>query len=139
MNEQQNTDLVKKLYAAFGRGDIQTILDNLTDDVEWEEEGPSAIPYVGKKKGRGEVAGFFQALSSGQADQKLTMDTFIAQGDQVAALGRYGASVKATGKKFDTQAAHFFTIRGGKVARFVALGDTAATVEAYTGRAAAGR
>jgi hypothetical protein len=31
MQEQQNIDLVKKLYAAFGKGDIETIIDHLAD------------------------------------------------------------------------------------------------------------
>ena len=29
MQEQQNIDLVKKLYGAFGKGDIDTIIDHL--------------------------------------------------------------------------------------------------------------
>ena len=35
MNEQQNQALIQNMYDAFGRGDIHTILNNLTDDVEW--------------------------------------------------------------------------------------------------------
>ncbi len=52
MNEQQNTVLIQKIYAAFARGDIQTILDNLTSDVEWTLEGPAIIPFAGKRNGR---------------------------------------------------------------------------------------
>src|ERR1700730_6131673 len=31
MLEQDNIDLIKKLYAAFGKGDIETIVDHLAD------------------------------------------------------------------------------------------------------------
>jgi ketosteroid isomerase-like protein len=44
MNEEQNTALVRKLYDAFARGDIQTILGNLTGGVEWIQDGPTVIP-----------------------------------------------------------------------------------------------
>jgi ketosteroid isomerase-like protein len=136
MNEQQNEALIRKVYAAFGRGDLQEILASLTDDIEWTLEGPSILPYAGKKKGVAEVTEFFNALSGTQSDMKLTTEDLIAQGDKVATLGRYAGTVKATGKKFDSPIAHFFTIRDGKISRFVDVGDTAAMVEAYRGMSA---
>ncbi len=33
MTEQENVQLIQELYAAFGRGDVPAILDQLTDDV----------------------------------------------------------------------------------------------------------
>jgi ketosteroid isomerase-like protein len=137
MNEQQNVALIKKLYAAFERGDVQTILDNLADDVEWTLEGPAIIPYTGKRTGPAQVLGFFQALAGTQSEIKLTTEAFVAQGDTVATLGRYAATVKATSKKFDSAVGHFFTIRDGKVARFVDFGDTAAMADAYAAKSAA--
>ena len=43
MQEQQNIDLVKKLYGAFGKGDIQTIIDHLSDHLIWRFDAPSVI------------------------------------------------------------------------------------------------
>ena len=139
MSEQQNTALIQKLYDAFAQDDIQAILDNLTDDVEWTLEGPSIIPFAGKRKGPSQVLGFFQALASTQQNMKLTTERWVAQGDTVATLSRYSGTVKATGKSFDTPVGHFFTIRNGKISGFVDLLDTAAFVDAYTAASAAGR
>jgi ketosteroid isomerase-like protein len=139
MNEQQNVALIQKLYSAFSRGDIQTILDNVTPDVEWILEGPEIIPFAGKRTGPDQVRGFFTALGSTQSDQKLTIDDYIAQGDKVAAVGRYSAVVTATGKKLNSAAAHIFTIRDGKVSRFLDFGDTAQAADAYTTTRAASR
>lgn len=134
MNEQQNVALVQKMYDAFGRGDIQTIVEHLTDDVEWLAEGPSSVVYFGKMKGPAEVQSkFFGGIAATQEDMKLTMEDFLVQGDGVATFGRYSAKVKATGKRFDAPLAHLFRIRGGKVFKFVNLGDTAAVAEAYSG------
>ena len=33
--ESAGVDMIKKLYAAFGRGDIPAILDALSPDVTW--------------------------------------------------------------------------------------------------------
>jgi ketosteroid isomerase-like protein len=136
MNEQDNIALIKKLYDAFARGDIKTITDNLTDDIEWIAEGPSTVAYFGTMRGPAEVQSkFFGGLGGTQEEQKLTPGDFVAQGDSVAMFGRYSAKVKATGKRFDSALAHFFRIRNGKVSKFVNVGDTAAVAEAYGGSA----
>jgi ketosteroid isomerase-like protein len=139
MNEQANTKLVQDMYAAFGRGDIQTILDHLASDVEWVLDGPSTIPFAGKRKGPVQVRGFFEALGGTQQDQKLTITDYIAQGDNVATVGRYSAKVKETGRQMDSAVAHIFTIRDGKVTRFLDFGDTAHMAEAYKPKTATAR
>lgn len=136
MNEQQNVALVKEMYAAFGRGDVQAIIKHLTDDIEWTLEAPDTIPFAGKKVGPAAVLGFFQTLGTTQDNPKLTTDEFIAQGDKVATTGRYSATVKATGKRFDCAVAHIFTIRNGKVGRFQDFLDTAQMADAYTPKSA---
>ena len=35
-----NTDTVREIYEAFGRGDVAAILDRLDDAVEWETQAP---------------------------------------------------------------------------------------------------
>ena len=95
MSEQQNKDLIQSVYDAFGRGDIQTILNKLADDVDWTLEGPSVIPFTGKRKGVAQVKQFFDALATTQTNHKLTMEPLIAQGDQVAGLGLYAAGTGA--------------------------------------------
>lgn len=138
MSEQQNVQLIQSMYDAFARGDIQTIMDHLTDDVEWIAEGPSSVAYFGKMKGPADVQSkFFGGLAGTQEDMKLTISDYIAQGDGVATFGRYSARVKATGKRFDAPVGHLFRIRDGKVTKFVNMADTAAVAAAYSTAAAA--
>ncbi len=139
MSEQKNTDTIKTMYAAFARGDVQAIMNSLSDDVVWSLEGPSIIPFAGMRRGKTEVMGFFTALGTTQTNQKLTIDTYIAQGDHVATVGRYAATVTATGKSFDSRVAHVFTLRDGKVTALADFADTALMVEVYTHAAAAAR
>ena len=136
MSEQSNADLVLSLYAAFGRGDVEYILDRVNDDVEWITEGPDVIPYCGKLHGKAGVLGFFHALGATQTDQKLTTDKVVAQGDSVATFGRYAATVTSTGRRADSAVAHLFTIRDGKVSLFLDFFDSAAFASAYTASAA---
>ena len=131
MNEQANVDLIKKLYAAFAAGDIQTIINHLDAGVEWRCEGPSVVPYCGHFQGPDNVLKFFAALASTQAGMKLTTDEYIAQDDKVVTVGRYSANVPATGKTLDSAITHIFTIRDGRVTRFHDFADTAQMADAY--------
>jgi ketosteroid isomerase-like protein len=139
MSEQQNAALIQSVYDAFKRGDLPFILARLTEDVEWTLEGPSIIPYAGKRKGIAQVKEFFEALAGTQTNMKLTMGPLVAQGDRVTGLGRFAATVVATGRSFDSPVGHFFTVRDGKISGFVDLVDTAAMAEAYRAAASAAR
>jgi ketosteroid isomerase-like protein len=98
MNEQKNTELIETLYAAFSRGDVQTILDGVTSDTVWTTEGPATVPYTGERHGPEGVLGFFQGLGGTLDNMRLTTSHFVAQGNAVMTLGRFAGTVKATGK-----------------------------------------
>lgn len=136
MNEQRNIQAVRDAYAAFGRGDITSVLDTLTDDVEWDIPGTSDIPYAGVYRGIGGAADFFRALGEADEIQLFEPERFFASGDMVVALGRYAARVRKTGKVAQSAWVHTFTFRGDKVAKFREYADTAKYAQAYTAAAA---
>lgn len=125
-----NTETVQELYAAFGRGDVPSILAKLDDDVVWEAEGPAVVSFCGHRRGVSGAKGFFEALAADHANPQLTITEYVASGDAVMTLGRYRAVMKATGKTFDSPIAHYWKFRDGRVARYVALANTAAAVDA---------
>jgi ketosteroid isomerase-like protein len=126
-------DLIKKVYGAFGKGDIETIIDHLADQLVWRFDAPSVIPYAGEHDTRDQVrGGFFGALASTQKDYTLSTDEFIVQDDNVIMVGRYGATVTSTGKSFDLPLVHVWTVQNGKIKRFVNVTDTAKVSEAHT-------
>src|SRR5688572_25084859 len=64
MNEQQNLDIVGQGYAAFGRGDIQGLLDLLDPQVTWTTPGGADVPMAGTRRGHAAVGEFFATLTS---------------------------------------------------------------------------
>jgi len=121
---------IKDIYAAFGRGDIATILASMTDDVSWEFEAPAALSWSGVRHTPGEAAGFFSGLAAEQSDPHLEMTEFFSSDNAVAAFGRYQATVRATGIRVDTPVAHYFQFRDGKIARYINVINSAAFVDA---------
>ena len=61
MSEQANVELIRAAYAAFKRGDIQSILDSLSKNVEWVAAGVQ--PVAGTYRGKDEVGVFFNKVN----------------------------------------------------------------------------
>jgi ketosteroid isomerase-like protein len=128
MTEQDSRALVQRAYEAFGRGDIEALLALLDEDVEWVTPGPSDLPTAGRRRGRQQVAEFFQAVNSLYDIQRFEPEAFVSEGDRVVVLGSEISRVKLTGKVLDMRWAHVFIVRNGKVAAFEEYLDMAAVV-----------
>jgi hypothetical protein len=123
---QQNTDLVRQIYAAFGKGDLDGLLALLDADIEWKTPGGPDLPLAGVRRGRDQVREFFRTLVELVDFEDFKTEHFIAEGDRVVVLGLDTIKVKATGKSLTEPWAHVFTIRNGKVASFQEYLDSAA-------------
>jgi ketosteroid isomerase-like protein len=131
MSEQENVNLVQQAYANFQRGDIQSLLGLLTDDIQWQLPDIENVPFAGKRQGREQVAEFFASLADSQDNLAFEPREFIAQGDKVVGLGRYQWRTKETGREYGGEWAHVFTVREGKIAVFHEYTDTAAAAAAF--------
>ena len=128
----QNVDVVQQGYEAFGRGDIPAVLELLTDDVEWTEQGPSVIPFAGTFRGREGIAEFFTLLDETLEFEQFEPRKFVGQGDTVVVLGYERDVVKETGRGFKEEWAHVYTLRDGKIATGLFVEDTAGLVDALS-------
>ena len=123
MSEQQNVERIRKIYEAFGRGDIGFILDQLTPDVKWVSHYDPIVPWGGDFTGR--VDKFFEAIGHSVDVTAFTPGEFIAQGDTVASLGEFGCRVRATGKSALTRWAFIWKLRDGRVSSYEQFHDPA--------------
>ena len=96
--EAENLALVRRIYEAFGKGDILTMLSLLASDVEWRVTGPPQVSYAGARRSREQVVEFFQTLASTVEIQQFEPQEFLAQGEQVAVIGRERMRIKDTGR-----------------------------------------
>lgn len=132
MQEAQNTKVVQDAYAAFGRGDIQTLLTYVAADVVWTAVygAGSHVPTSGERRGKAAVAEFFKQVAANANFSRFEPKEFIATGDKVVALGHYTATTPVK-KSFDSDFAMVFTLKDGKVTRFQEFCNSAAINMAY--------
>lgn len=92
------TEQVQQIYAAFGRGEVEAILNHLAPDVEWDAEFVVPdVPWLAPRKGREEVAGFFAAVA-GLAFERFVPTAFFESDHQVVAVLDVALTVRETGR-----------------------------------------
>ena len=120
---EQIIEFVQGVYAAFGRGDVPTVLAAMAEDIEWHEA--LGMPYGGVYRGGDAVLqNVFGPIATDVEGFAVTPEEIIGSGDTVAAVVRYTGTGKETGKTLDVPVVHIWDIRDGKVTRFRQFIDT---------------
>jgi ketosteroid isomerase-like protein len=128
VNSDVNIKTITQVYEAFGRGDVATILDSVTDDVDWAAEAASsAAPWYGVRHGKDAVAAFFAAFGGAMEVEEFTPVSVAANDTDVLTVVRFRARSRATGKSAAMDLHHFFSFRDGKIAYYRGTEDTAQT------------
>lgn len=121
VSEQENKELIKKGYAAFAAGDVDTVMSLFDDDVEWVQPGESTVS--GTFHGKTEVMEYMGRLA--ERSLSVNLKRLIAEGDTVVAI----TDVTVDGQTGED--ADVFTIRNGKTVRAEMHGDTALMERVY--------
>lgn len=134
MSAEQNIETIKAAYEAFGRGDVDAIVEQFTDDVDWATDSALEVaPWDGVKHGKAEVPSFFMAIGETGPVTEFTPLSFASSDDgDVMAFVRYAFTVTATGKDVATNLHHYWRFRDGKIAYFRGSEDTALIASALS-------
>jgi uncharacterized protein len=135
-----NVEMMRGLYEAFGRGDIEGVLAAFDPQIEWREAEanpyePDGSPWIG---GAAITDNLFVKLGSEWDGFTVSPVKFHDAGEVVAVELRYTGAYKATGKSIDAQACHIWKLRDGKITSFQQYVDTAQLQDVMGVRAAAG-
>lgn len=131
MNETNKTQVVKDAYAKFQNRDIDGLMNLFSEDIHWKIPEVAGSPLINECRGHEEVGKFFAQLDEAEDITHFEPKEFIAQNDRVVVLGNYRATIKATGRDFDSDWVQIFTVRDGKITSFLEFFDTAAAERAY--------
>lgn len=128
-----NIDIVNGIYAAFGKGDVPAILQQVHDDVIWEYgTAPNDVPWLAPRRGKSGVGQSFQTAAELLDFRAFEVLEVCGNERVVMALVRLEAVVKATGKTLreegEVHVWHFDS--AGKVVKFRHAADTFAQAQA---------
>ena len=127
MKTDQNIQTINTLYNGFSMGDMPTVLGLMDSKIEWNEAESNSLadgnPYIGPDA---ILEGVFARLGANHEYFGLQDVKIHGMNDhKVLATLRYDAKVKATGKTYNAQVAHFWTFNDeGKIIAFQQYADT---------------
>ncbi|NER10399.1 hypothetical protein SAMN06265375_10156 [Muriicola jejuensis] len=127
MTTAQNIRIIDSVYKAFSTGDMPTVLGAMHPKIEWREAESNSLadgnPYIGPDA---VLQGVFARL--GERHEFFGLKDIALHGmddHKVLATLRYDAKVKATGKGYNAQVAHLWTLDDqGKIIAFQQFVDT---------------
>ncbi len=134
MGAERNIETIKAMYDAFGRGDVEAILELVTDDVDWSTDAAIAsAPWYGPKHGKAGVRSFFEGIGQTGPVTEFQALSFATNDDgDVMVFIRYAFTVTATGKDVAMNLHHYWKFRDGKVCFVRSSEDTALVTAALT-------
>jgi ketosteroid isomerase-like protein len=137
MSAEKNLRVVQDMYAAFGRGDVGFVLEQIDDECDGFgviSGTPTGVPWHVdlKTKGKAAAVRYFEALASSVDHTTFEQRDFAATGDHVYATVRLVQTVRTTGKTLEQpEVVHHFTFSDGRVVRCRVSEDTALTKAAF--------
>ncbi len=136
MSTEQNIRAAQAGYAAFARGDIDGVLAQLDENVEWVTPEIAGMPGSGTKHGHTGVLEFFKAVKECWDFQIFEPREYVASGDLLAVEGYYKAQARKTGLIAESGWVMLWRFRNGKCVHFQEYTDTAALSKALVGAGA---
>ena len=128
-------EALERVYAAFGRGDIDAILAELADDIDWvsvSEEANPVVPWYGRYRGKGDVPRFFKEIGSTIDVTEFTPLSFTANETDVMVALRWAFTVKATGKSAALHMQQWWRFTDGKIVFVRTCEDTKKSAAAFS-------
>ncbi|MBS1656300.1 MAG: nuclear transport factor 2 family protein [Bacteroidetes bacterium] len=130
-NTQANIALVRSLYEAFFKKDINKILGLLHEEVEWGEPENPYNPAGGTRYGH---EGFLEWITIGKNAEEileLSPTKFLTDADSVAVYGRMKCKAIKTQKIYESDFVHLVVLENQKIKKFQEFFDTYIAGEAF--------
>jgi ketosteroid isomerase-like protein len=135
MNEQENILTVRRMFAALGEGELQSLLDMFAENVDFQSPvsrtKPSEISWAKSRNRREEVGAYFIELLAKVQPERLEPLEFIAQGENVVVEGKNRGTVRSTGKTYEHDWVMVIAFHNGKIIKFKHYYDTSDVVAAF--------
>jgi len=131
MAAEDNLATIQGVYEAFGKGDVDTILGAVADDVDWAVDAEPVGPWYGQRKGKDGVASFFADIAGATDVLDFAVEAMGASENEVFSFLRFAVRMKYTGREASFHLHHYFRFGpGGKIVYYRGSEDSAQVAKA---------
>ena len=115
MNEASKA-VVEKMFVAFAEGNLDRILETVSDDSVWIYHGTHIIPKA-KFEGKKRVRTFFSNILNKTEILHFEPKQYIVQDAMVVVLGNEHQRVKSSGKELKQEWVQVYTLKNNRITR----------------------
>ena len=130
--KEQLIAVVKQGIDDFLKGNIQALLNNLTEDCIWSTYTNPGVLFAKTYKGKTAVGQFFKDLENTLNFNVFSPEKYYSDEDMVFVKTNVMATVKSTGKSYDHHELFTFKMKNGKISEFFVYLDTANQARAFS-------
>jgi ketosteroid isomerase-like protein len=120
---EHDVESLRRIYNAFSRWDLEELVSDLAHDVEWRL--PDTLPWGGTRHGHDGVLAFVSVSNDHVEGRWADPDDFLDAGDRLIVQGRMRGRAKASGRGYEVDFVHIWTMTDGVASRMRAYFDTA--------------
>lgn len=131
-NSDSHIASVQRLYAAYQARDLDAVLAELADDVDWAAEAAgSAVPWYGSFRGKEQVPQFFAAIKKNVDTTRFELVGIAANETDVYSTIQWAYTVHATGRSTSMYMQHWWRFADGKIVFFRGSEDSGQSIAAF--------
>jgi ketosteroid isomerase-like protein len=126
------TEVVKKMFAAFGAGNMEDLKKTLSDNTVWVYHGTEEIPYNGTYTGKDEVVKFIGNIITHVDIEGFETDHFFENGNRVVVLGSEKQRIRKNGELLEQDWVQSFLVENGLITRLDEFANTAHAAKLFS-------
>ena len=130
---KETMDVAMKFMGAMGKGDMETMVSLMDDDMVWQNGGDKAMPWIGPWRGKKVILETFLPLFMEHfKTTKWVTEDAISSGDVAAFFGQMkGITLKSNQETTEFTFALRVKVTNGKIVLWNWLEDSYAVSQAY--------
>ena len=109
------TAVVRRMFAAFGAGDLDALLATVHPDSRWTYYGANPRLSAAEFSGHAAVRRFFARILERLEMTEFNTDEFVAEGETVVIFGSEAGTVRANGRAFRNVWSQKYVVRDGLI------------------------
>jgi ketosteroid isomerase-like protein len=130
MQEKRNKELLQKAYSRWDEtrgGSVDEWIALVDDNISFGSlaEGADPDAFTTRLEGKQSLMRYFEGLTSNWTMLHHTIERYVAEGDQVVAIGSCAWKYNKTGKIVETPIVNVWRFKDGKAVSYYEFYDTA--------------
>lgn len=126
-------EVVQDYLQKLGEQDVEGIVANFADEIDWFVPGDQALPWVGRRTQRKEIKEYFPTLWSHlePGESRVELHKIVVNGNDAVVLASFDHVVARNGRPFHTDVVMHVTVEQNRITVMHLYEDTLAVARAF--------